>query len=176
MTRQVHVSEATITTAEVTIKALTIGKRQVTQAVFKQLQDEPLINEDICQFCGVPWGIVNYRPAGECPSTRIRILKNEVQHLHVVWQLGTQLRRSSVPSFWPAYRPAIRDVARSAGYLYADRLPTWQQASYGILDPDPATEEYIARLLEHPRYKRLVNEWFRRYYELSQLDQLFVAV
>lgn len=77
---------ATVTTATIQVQALTIGKRQVTLAVFRQLKEEPLIAED-STLLGEPWGVVNYHP-DKCADAP--------EHLHVVWQKGDELRRSAV--------------------------------------------------------------------------------
>lgn len=96
MPTQLTTENATITTAAVTIQALKIGTKQVTQSVFKQLPEEPLV----CgagTLNGVPWGRVNWHPA-RCEESRRR-------HLHIVWQRGAELLRSRVndiPDFdWP---------------------------------------------------------------------------
>ena len=89
MTRTITAKEATIKTAVVEVKALTITGRQVTLSVFRQLKDEPLLDEDTGDLRGVPWGTVNYFWGG-CAKA--------AEHLHVVWQKGDQLRRACV---WP---------------------------------------------------------------------------
>ncbi|MEU3549317.1 hypothetical protein [Streptomyces longwoodensis] len=83
---QLTPQNATITTATIQVRALTIGKKQVTLAVFRQLQETPLIKDD-GNLLGEPWGIVNYHPdkCADAPA-----------HLHVVWQYGDELLRSAV--------------------------------------------------------------------------------
>lgn len=95
MTKQLTTQNATITTASVEIKSLTISGKQVTLAVFRQLQEEPLIADD-GTLKGVPWGAINYHP-DKCGDDRR-------QHWHIVWQRGQELRRSRVdqtPRFDP---------------------------------------------------------------------------
>jgi len=60
-TKQLTVNNATVTTMAVEVKTLTIGARQVTQGIFKQLIEEPLIAED-GTLNGVPWGHVTWHP------------------------------------------------------------------------------------------------------------------
>jgi hypothetical protein len=86
MPTQLTTETATITTAAIQIRTLTIGKKQVTLAVFRQLREEPLIAED-GTLNGVPWGTVNYHP-DKCGDAK--------EHIHVVWQHGDELRRSHV--------------------------------------------------------------------------------
>lgn len=91
---QLTPQNATITTATIQIQALTIGKKQVTLAVFRQLREQPLIAED-GTLTGEPWGVVNYHP-DKC---------NHDDHWHVVWQRDTELLRAWVskrPDFDPA--------------------------------------------------------------------------
>ncbi len=103
-------SEATIHTVAVEIKALTISGKQMTLAVFKQLKSENLIDTETGQLRGVPWGVVNYHNG--CVSK---------DHLHVIWQLGDELRQSveyRVPArpLHASYydEAAIEDVACSS--------------------------------------------------------------
>jgi CRISPR/Cas system-associated endonuclease Cas1 len=85
--RRITTHEASIKTATVEVKALTISGKQVTLSVFRQLQNEELIGYFSGQLKGVPWGRVNYNP-GDCVE--------DVPHIHVVWQQGSELRRSCV--------------------------------------------------------------------------------
>lgn len=98
-----NVHEATVNTVTVTVKTLTIGRRQVTQAVFRQLIKEQLLdfnellNDDPeLTFRGLPWGTVNYHP-DKCLNGESRMPVHVTgKHLHVVWQLGDELRRTTV--------------------------------------------------------------------------------
>ena len=51
-----QVSEATVSTVTVTIKALKINNRQLTQAVFRQLPERSLIDAENVELLGLPWG------------------------------------------------------------------------------------------------------------------------
>uniref|UniRef100_UPI00056CBB60 hypothetical protein n=1 Tax=Streptomyces exfoliatus TaxID=1905 RepID=UPI00056CBB60 len=68
MTKQLTTQNATITTATVEVKTLTISGKQVTLAVFRQLREQPLIAQD-GTLNGEPWGIVNY-PPDKCGDDR----------------------------------------------------------------------------------------------------------
>jgi hypothetical protein len=85
--RQLTVHNAQISTAAVEIKTLTISGKQVTIAVFRQLREERLISFD-GTLNGVPWGTVNYHP-DKCGD-------DFADHIHVVWQRGSELLRSRV--------------------------------------------------------------------------------
>lgn len=75
-----------IEAATVEIHTLTVNGRRMTAGLLRQLTESPIINK-AGRIDGVPWGRVNYHPEGcsEAP-----------EHLHVVWQLGDELRRSYV--------------------------------------------------------------------------------
>lgn len=86
MPKQLTTQNATITTATIQVRAITIGARQVTLSVFRQLLEEPLIADD-GTLNGVPWGTVNYHP-DKCGD--------HARHWHIVWQHGQELRRGRV--------------------------------------------------------------------------------
>lgn len=85
--RTILAREAIVKTAMVQIKALTIEGKQITLAVFRQLQDEEIIDPKTGQLCGVPWGLVNYKWTHH-------------DHPHVIWQKGVELRRSCLNEHW----------------------------------------------------------------------------
>lgn len=89
--KRLTVHNASVTTMSVEVKTLTIGARQVTQGIFRQLIEEPLIAED-GTLNGVPWGHVTWHP-DRCDDAKTK-------HWHVVWQKGDELRRS-----WIDVRP-----------------------------------------------------------------------
>jgi hypothetical protein len=99
--------EATVRTAQVEIKALTISGKQVTLAVFRQLQKEDLITENL-EFAGIPWGTVNYHP--DCAQVH-------EPHVHVVWQKGDELRRAVVLEAWPSGYSLMRRLEALVTHL-----------------------------------------------------------
>lgn len=88
MPKQLTTQNATITTAAVQMNTLTVSGKQVTLAVFRQLREQGVIAAD-GSINGIPWGNVNYHP-DKCEAAD--------NHLHTVWQLGSELRRSYVRS------------------------------------------------------------------------------
>jgi hypothetical protein len=106
MAKQLTVHNATITTAAVEVKTLTISGKQVTLAVFRQLREEQLVADD-GTLNGQPWGYVNYHP-DKCDSGP--------EHLHVVWQRGSDLLRSRVDVPWAA------ELEHPAAQAYAEAL------------------------------------------------------
>jgi hypothetical protein len=87
--QNVTVEEAPIEERTVTIRVLTVGSKQITQALYRQLPDRYIIDRKTGQLRGTPWGWINvHEPAckGSAPS-----------HLHVVWELDGLLLRASEP-------------------------------------------------------------------------------
>ncbi len=113
---------AEIQTAAVEIRTLTVSGKQVTQAVFRQLREQPLVTE-AGEFTGLPWGTVNYHP-DRCAD--------DGEHRHVVWQEGAELRRSKV------YRPHF-------SRYWPESADDWLQMVYCINNharPEWASEHY----------------------------------
>ena len=94
--QSITANQATVETASVDVRVLTISGKQVTLAVFRQLIEEPLVDPRDGTLAGVPWGKVAY-----CPGKACSLHDRSPGHLHVVWQKGGQLRRSAVPERWP---------------------------------------------------------------------------
>jgi hypothetical protein len=86
MATQPTPDSTSIETATVQIRTLNVGSKQMTQGIFRQLIEQPAI-DNTGHVQGTPWGIVNYHP-DRCDDAK--------EHLHVVWQLGDQLRRGFV--------------------------------------------------------------------------------
>jgi hypothetical protein len=61
-------SEASITTASVTIRTLRVNSRQLTLATFRQLPCRELVDERMATLQAKVWGWVNYSPPGENPK------------------------------------------------------------------------------------------------------------
>lgn len=89
----IRTKDATVRTAQVEIRTLTVSGKQVTLAVFRQLFDRPILTAE-GTLNGTPWGIVNYHPDPRCRAD------DAFDHWHVVWQLGDDLYRSRVQNRW----------------------------------------------------------------------------
>jgi hypothetical protein len=77
---------ATLHTASIDIQIMRLDRKQVTMAVFRQLDEESVFLAD-GSLRGTPWGRVNYTWNANRPGTAF----------HVVWQDGECLKRSQVP-------------------------------------------------------------------------------
>ncbi len=144
------VHNAEIRTATVEVKTLTLGGKQVTQSVFKQLQDRDLITND-GRLNGQPWGRVNYHPE-KCSG--------DAAHLHVVWQVGTDLFRARVDMHktWPNMFEAknglryleakVRDACRDGVDVQNLRNAVLVEDIQGIkvrIDPSPEISAAVFR-------------------------------
>ena|SRR5258706_5945878 len=103
------VHEATVHTVTVQIRTLTIGPKQMTLAVFRQLIDEILLAYVGAELRGTPWGTVNYHPDKMCDDLG--------QHFHVVWQKGDELRKDTF------CRSELRHPAGDAIWKQLEELP-----------------------------------------------------
>ncbi|MET9362193.1 hypothetical protein ABZX93_14885 [Streptomyces sp. NPDC006632] len=127
MPKQLTTQNATITTAAVEVKALTIGGRQVTQSVYRQLREARLVSYE-GTFRGNPWGYVNHCPERQYWRSGESYPCNDGHgHLHVIWQYGGELYRSRVTPP-PAWHRAL-----SNGWVddYAQALYCLNDHSYG---------------------------------------------
>ncbi|MDQ0795602.1 hypothetical protein [Streptomyces sp. B1I3] len=88
MTDQPTPENTNITKRTVQIRTLTVDTKQMTQGIFRQLAEWPVIDA-AGSVHGDPWGLVNYHP-DRCDDAP--------KHLHVVWQAGDQLHRAHVPA------------------------------------------------------------------------------
>lgn len=122
---------AEITTAAVEIKTLTIRGKQVTLAVFRQLEEKPLFAET-GDLNGIPWGRVNYHP-DKCADSP--------GHMHLVWQEGDELRRARVAT---APRFGAVDYESAADYVSL----RWAQSLIG-----PVGEFWEGKLSEWQRQR-----------------------
>lgn len=86
--KKLTASEVVITTATIEVKILQIGNRQFTLSVYDQLLEEPIIDPETGKLCGTPWGWVNRHT--DCKE----ISKLNVEHLHIIWQKGNELRKA----------------------------------------------------------------------------------
>lgn len=60
MSKILNAENAQIITATVSVKTITIERRQVTLSVFRQLQSEDIIDLEVFRLRGVGWGHVRY--------------------------------------------------------------------------------------------------------------------
>lgn len=105
---------ASVQERQVTIRVLTIGTKQVTQSLYKQLVSESVL-DDNAQLKGNIWGWVNFHD-DICRAS-------SEKHLHVVWDDGNILKRYlcyKQPSLSSGYDKLYSQLKRiGAAYLCA---------------------------------------------------------
>jgi hypothetical protein len=160
---------ATIRTATVSVKVLTLDKKQMTLSVFRQLPCEHIVDPETRSLRGTPWGTVNYFWK-DCGFDGVR------DHLHVVWEKEGRLYRACIGSLIPFNR-------------FTDfNIPHLREAFVG----DPIGLELIGEVrevyefgdilyhafpeLSESECSDVLDWWSELYDRLAALDQLFIAV
>jgi hypothetical protein len=105
---KIAAQSAVIKTAQVEIKTLSVSGKQVTLAVFRQLDQADLIDYATSKLNGIPWGRINYHPdkCGDSSSA----------HLHIVWQKDADLYRARVNKKI-YHHESLTEAANLAEYL-----------------------------------------------------------
>lgn len=106
------IRDASITTAAVTIKALQVGKKQMTQSVFKQLPVGELIDDRAAQLRCDPWGWVNYSVGEQGPSTRNFVVPSDERLYRCpVWMRRSEqfpyLSEGLPDGYWSLFKDAV---------------------------------------------------------------------
>jgi hypothetical protein len=191
---QIAAKEAIIKTAAVEIKTLAVSGKQVTLAVFRQMDQETLLDYEHQTLNGIPWGRVNYHP-DNCSSSD--------DHIHIVWQRGSNIYRDII----------VKDEVEwhLGQYLLEDYREVFEGAVKSKCDPRelarydrfPDDLKGHIRIRAHQKAKSLLSSWFesheidlqgwgaetpdnqrllkilfhvRTYKTLKKLDLLFIAV
>lgn len=121
----VQFTEPTVKHTTVSVQNVFIGKRQLTQRVFKQIQHERLIDKE-GNLRGEPWGYVNYFWENVADETK-----------HILWvTLKGELRR-----FY--YSPHEYTIAWEKKYDIHERIP---RSDYQLLPKYNDVCEYMSNL------------------------------
>ncbi len=151
----IQAKDAAITTVSVEVKVITIGKKQMTLSVFRQLPkvDPRVWWEQASRDQAIHWGTVNY--CRDCPPG-IASATGEIvggvlnpSHLHLVWQSGPRLYRTAILE--PRADLHFYDPIKGINWGLTHSSYAWWS------DEDLAEAE-------------------RAYADLLRLDQLFIAV
>ncbi|HTI15182.1 MAG TPA: hypothetical protein VL461_11545 [Dictyobacter sp.] len=78
------IEDVAVQERQVTIKVLTVGTKQITQSLYKQMVQEDVIDYQTGLLKGHVWGWVNLHDGCAPPSN----------HLHAIWEDHGQLKRS----------------------------------------------------------------------------------
>ena len=148
--RPLAIHEATVSTAVIEVKTLTIKGRQVTLAVFRQLQEEPLFDYLTMQPLGSPWGRVNYHPdrCGDAP-----------EHLHVVWQLGDQLRRYRMDQQWTDHIGIEEQVRDDVAAWWVTQGLDLDWSGWYKHWPDHEDSEHYSSSAPRGRWTKVTDDW-----------------
>ncbi|MBT2425222.1 hypothetical protein J7F02_05860 [Streptomyces sp. ISL-112] len=160
MTKQLTTQNATITTAAVEVKTLTISGKQVTLAVFRQLQEEPLIAEE-GTLNGEPWGVVNYHP-DKCGDDRFA-------HVHVVWQRGPELLRARVDKI-PNFEVGGRQRYQNGRYLEVEAVEPFRSRDTDRLLAGSVLEWLCGEAEKCPLPQKDVKRWKAQHDDYATFD------
>ncbi len=171
MKRKVHVEEANIKTASVTIQHVTINAKKMTLSVFRQIMKESIFNDDL-SLKGIPWGQVNY------------FWSENEGYVHVLWQKGSELKRCPLSKVekdkehplhqWSrdGFDPInlLREKGRQIQTAKKVRQPGWDTRRS---EPEKWSPE-LAQVIED--LDGMIDKYNEKIEELLMLDHLFIAV
>jgi len=177
---KILVKEASLTTVAVEVKSLMISSKQVTLAVFRQFLAEDVIDNN-GNLNGEIWGRVNYF-WGEC-------LKRK-GHLHIVWQLGEELRRACLDEIGPpalleeiSLVELIQKKARANNYYRFRDSDSRELRSVRLSNGNEiyVRKEWVDETLSGRRKMDTavlasMEAWRKRYDDCAASPHLFIAV
>lgn len=136
--------QAVIHTASIDVKILRLNKRQLTLAVFRQLEEELIFLAD-GSLRGLPWGKINYTWKENRPGTAF----------HVIYQVGDTLYRSPVPGkqvvngdvvdwLYDGESPQVLDSIRQSDITEPIAICEWwlEELEHRLDHGKPAREHY----------------------------------
>lgn len=167
-----------INTVQIEIKSLTVGRKQLTLSLMRQIIEEDLIDKETLQFKGVPWGHVNYFWGSHKDLSF-------PEYLNIIWQNGKALRRCVIKSFEKYYdneenkaRSELRHLQKQIddmnnGRCHYGTTQMEERLKY-IHSEMKEWEEHIASQIYKkevylPRYNDLINP-------LINLEHFYIAV
>lgn len=163
MVRVLTAENALIVTATVTVRALTIEKRQVTLSVFRQLQEAPIVDMKTLTLRGVGWGHVRYL-IDEQPD----------QAIHLVWQKGSELRRGIVQRYMCRLKDSFENQWEDPVYYDPDhqeegeRRPAFFTYSRWRWKKKPAGTYYLGAESDH--HANYADKDWKKKKELAQAE------
>jgi hypothetical protein len=122
---QISAQQAIVKTAQVEIKTLSVSGKQVTLAVFRQLDKREIIDYQTQKLNGIAWGRLNYHP-DKCADSR--------EHIHIVWQKDEFLYRDSISTAEDALfvKEKTFEFKQKAQYLkFVENARRWENFSSG---------------------------------------------
>jgi hypothetical protein len=164
---------ATIRTATVSVKVLTLDKKQMTLSVFRQLPLRHVIDPLTMELRGTPWGHVNYF-WDDSPNDP------DYHRLHIIWERSGRLYRSLVDEvelaecqFEIVFNGRRQPPTPGFG-AYGDCVATnYLKSQSGWLIKDAKHKD---RILPGKGAEQFADAWNSLHSRLAALDQLFIAV
>jgi hypothetical protein len=92
--RRGHERSASVRTAAVSVQAVKIDAKQMTQAVFRQLPNRNVLDLETGEILGSPWGWVNYFADGCHPGATLHVLWADAGKLYLACVARTHKRAS----------------------------------------------------------------------------------
>jgi hypothetical protein len=146
----------------VTIKTIKVNNRKMTLAVFKQLPHENIINFQLLELKGQPWGRVKYYWGDQ-----------KSHHIHLVWSVDNELKRCLIePPL--SYKDCLKE-----GYNeYGNRTEGFRYELYEI--PHGILQDTIEQVrLENKEFESKAQAAFDKYHkiyqELKSMGQLYIS-
>ena len=153
---EINIQDVIIKTATIEVKVLSLSKKQVTLAVFRQLEScEEFIDMWELKVLGILWGRINYHV--NCSDFK--------KHIHLIWQKEDKLKRAVV------YREYYDELTHLFGPEIIRVVNNYYMDDYHS-DEDKRIYKQIKVLMSDD--KKLI--WDDFIEELDNLDQLFIAV
>jgi hypothetical protein len=177
MQQVLKVNDVTVKEMTVEVKVIRIGKKQMTQSVFRQLPEESVITPRTGELQGEVCGRVNYHVG--CEGIE--------EHFHVIWQKGRELRRGiaflpwnkmdrSQCFPWSFYDSVMGQLhKRYFLYLAAKSVAGWEPSDLNWAVGDPIDWTVAStRLLDYVDLHALERFWRNR--DKGAYDELFWRV
>lgn len=146
---KISVEDISIKTASIEVKTLTLTRKQVTLAVFRQLDNIYCIDMDDFKIRGKIWGRINYHH--NCIESK--------KHLHLVCEISKKIYHGII----------YEEFDQQCVYYKIDT-----ERAYGI--PELCEEDVWANKYQQI-WSELSHKWNEVYYNIRfNTDHLFIAV
>ena len=185
MPKLLHIEDVNLKSLAVEIKAMTVSGKQMTLAVFRQLPQKSIWDDDY-KLLGVPWGRVRYFWGDD----------KDCNGFQVVWQAGGELLRSIhyIPRHVCVdreYKRHLEDEMRELKRKWRGKKPELPEShkdnEYHVNYYNKLMEAYCADTEEYIANDNAIKEIDEQsarsftaheaaFKELEQLPQLFIAL
>jgi hypothetical protein len=155
------VDEATVQERSISVKVLTIGTKQITQSLYKQLVQEPVIDDCSGELLGDVWGWVNLHD---------NCIDSKDFHIHAIWEDDGVLKKSYVYLPWKS--PIANYIRKEDHFIVLYKmLHSLKEDDKRLVEDWTGGRDGLASHLEE-----LKKNWYQSYRQIEKADQLFIAV